>query len=82
MRLLAGAQALQLFRHASALLANARDFSRDIVELAKLEATLALQSLVSIAILSVVATVFLATAWVLLVLAYLLMRALLIWWRR
>jgi FtsH-binding integral membrane protein len=50
-------------------LANARDFSRDIVELAKLEATLALQSLVSIAILSVVATVFLATAWVLLVLS-------------
>ena len=69
MRLLAGAQALQLFRHASALLATARDFSRDIVELAKLEATLALQSLVSIAILSVVATVFLATAWVLLVLS-------------
>ena len=69
MRLLAGTQALQLIRHASTLLANARDFSRDVVELVKLEARLAVQSLVSIAILSVVATLFLATAWILLVLS-------------
>ena len=69
MRLLAGAQALQLIRHASSLLANARDFSRDVVELVRLEAKLAMQSLVSIAILSVVATLFLGTAWILLVLS-------------
>jgi hypothetical protein len=69
MRLLAGAQALQFIRHASSLLANARDFSRDLVELVKLEARLAMKSLVSMAILSVVASLFLATAWVLLVLS-------------
>jgi len=69
MRLLAGAQALQLIRHASTLLASASHFSRDVVELVKLEARLAIQSLVSIAILSVVATLFLATAWILLVLS-------------
>lgn len=69
MRLLAGAQALQLIRNASSLLANARDFSRDVVELVKLEARLAMESLVSIAILSVVATLFLSTAWILLVLS-------------
>ena len=69
MRLLAGAQAVQLIRHASSLLANARNFSRDLVELVKLEARLAMQSLVSIAILSVVATLLLATAWILLVLS-------------
>lgn len=69
MRLLAGAQALQLIRHASSLLANARDFSRDVVELVKLEARLAIESLVSIAILSVVVTLFLSTAWILLVLS-------------
>jgi uncharacterized membrane protein YqjE len=69
MRLLVGAQALQVIRHASSLLANARDFSRDVVELVKLEAKLAMESLVSIAILSVVAILFLATAWILLVLS-------------
>ena len=69
MRLLAAAQALQLIRHASTLLASASHFSRDVVELVKLEARLAIQSLVSIAILSVVATLFLATAWILLVLS-------------
>jgi hypothetical protein len=69
MRLLASAQALQLIRHASSLLTNARNFSRDVVELVRLEARLAIQSLVSIAILSVVATLFLATAWILLVLS-------------
>ena len=69
MRLLATAQALQIIRRASSLLANARDFSRDVVELVKLEAKLAIASLVSIAILSVVAILFLATAWILLVLS-------------
>ena len=69
MRLLAGAQALQLIRNASSLLANVRDFSRDVVELVKLEARLAMESLVSIAILSVVATLFMSTAWILLVLS-------------
>ena len=68
MRLLVTAQALQIIRRASSLLANARDFSRDVVELVKLEAKLAIESLVSIAILSVVAVLFLATAWILLVL--------------
>jgi uncharacterized membrane protein YqjE len=68
MRLLVTAQALQIIRRASSLLANARDFSRDVVELVKLEAKLAIESLVSIAILSVVAILFLATAWILLVL--------------
>jgi hypothetical protein len=69
MRLLATTQALQIIRRASSLLANARNFSRDVVELVKLEAKLAIESLVSIAILSVVAIVFLATAWILLVLS-------------
>ena len=69
MRLLVTAQALQIIRRASSLLANARDFSRDVVELVKLEARLAIESLVSIAILSVVALLFLATAWILLVLS-------------
>jgi len=69
MRLLVTAQALQIIRRASSLLANARDFSRDVVELVKLEAKLAMESLVSIAILSVVAILFLATAWILLVLS-------------
>ncbi len=69
MRLLVTAQALQIIRRASSLLANARDFSRDVVELVKLEARLAIESLVSIAILSVVAILFLATAWILLVLS-------------
>jgi hypothetical protein len=68
MRLLVTAQALQIIRRASSLLANARDFSRDVVELVKLEAKLAIESLISIAILSVVAILFLATAWILLVL--------------
>jgi uncharacterized membrane protein YqjE len=68
MRLLVTAQALQIIRRASSLLANARDFSRDVIELVKLEAKLAIESLVSIAILSVVAILFLATAWILLVL--------------
>jgi ABC-type multidrug transport system fused ATPase/permease subunit len=69
MRLLVGAQALQVIRHASSLLANARDFSRDVVELVKLEATLAMESLVSIALLSIVAALFLFTAWILLILS-------------
>jgi hypothetical protein len=69
MRLLATTQGLQIIRRASSLLANARNFSRDVVELVKLEAKLAIESLVSIAILSVVAIVFLATAWILLVLS-------------
>ena len=69
MRLLVTAQALQIIRRAYSLLANARDFSRDVVELVKLEAKLAMESLVSIAILSVVAILFLATAWILLVLS-------------
>ena len=69
MRLLVTAQALQIIRRASSLLSNARDFSRDVVELVKLEAKLAIESLVSIAILSVVAILFLATAWILLVLS-------------
>jgi hypothetical protein len=68
MRLLVTAQALQIIRHASSLMENARDFGRDLVELVKLEARLAMESLVSIAILSVVAILFLATAWILLVL--------------
>jgi hypothetical protein len=68
MRLLVTAQALQIIRRASSLLANARDFSRDVVELVKLEAKLAIESLISIAILSVVAVLFLGTAWILLVL--------------
>jgi hypothetical protein len=68
MRLLVTAQALQIIRRASSLLANARDFSRDVVELVKLEAKLAIESLISIAILSVVAALFLGTAWILLVL--------------
>jgi hypothetical protein len=68
MRLLVTAQALQIIRRASSLLANARDFSRDVVELVKLEAKLAIESLISIAILSVVAALFFGTAWILLVL--------------
>jgi len=69
MRLLVTAQALQIIRRAYSLLANARDFSRDVVELVKLEAKLAIESLISIAILSVVAALFFGTAWILLVLS-------------
>lgn len=68
MRLPMPAQALQLIRHASSLFTNVRDYGRDIVELAKLEAQLAKASLVSIALLSVGAALLLFTGWILLIL--------------
>ncbi len=69
MRLPITAQALQLIRHAASLFTNVRDFGRDIAELAKLEAKLAKVSLVSIALLSVGATLLLLTGWMLLILS-------------
>ena len=69
MRLQITAQALQLIRHASSLLAYVRKYGRDIAELVKLEAKLAMASIVSIALLSVGALLLLLTGWILLVLS-------------
>jgi uncharacterized membrane protein YqjE len=69
MRLQITAQALQVIRHASSLLAYARDFGRDIAALVKLEAKLAMASIVSIALLSVAVLLLLFTGWILLILS-------------
>ncbi|HEV8553441.1 MAG TPA: hypothetical protein VGR65_08675 [Casimicrobiaceae bacterium] len=61
MRLQITAQALQVIRHASSLLAYMRDFGRDIAVLVKLEAKLAMASIVSIALLSVAVLLLLFT---------------------
>jgi uncharacterized membrane protein YqjE len=67
MRLQITAQALQFIRHASSLLAYVRKYGRDIAELVKLEAKLAMASIVSIALLSVGAVLLLFTGWILLI---------------
>jgi uncharacterized membrane protein YqjE len=63
------AQAVQLFRHASSLLTDARDFGRHFVELAVLEAKLAKASLISIGVLSGAVGILLFTGWLLIILS-------------
>jgi uncharacterized membrane protein YqjE len=62
-------QVLQLVRHAASLVTDAKSFGQDIVRLAKLEAELARDSLVSIGALSSGVVLLLATGWILLVLS-------------
>jgi hypothetical protein len=66
-RLQITAQVLQLIQHASSLWASVRDFGRDMMELAKLEAKLAIGSAVSIALLGVAVMLLLFTGWILLI---------------
>ena len=68
MRLPVAAQALQLFRHATSLLTDARDFGRHFMELVVLEARLAKASLISIGVLSAAIGLFLFTGWILIIL--------------
>ena len=62
-----GVETLRVVQHAKAFAVNARDFSRDLVELVKLEANLALTSAVSIALFGSVTLLLALTAWILLV---------------
>jgi Putative Actinobacterial Holin-X, holin superfamily III len=66
-RLQITAQVLQLIQRASSMWANVRDFGRDVMELAKLEAKLAIRSAVSIALLGVAVVLLLFTGWILLI---------------
>ncbi len=69
MRLPISAHALQLFRHTSSLLTDVRDFGRDFMELAVLEAKLAKASLISIGVLSGAVALLLFTGWILIILS-------------
>lgn len=69
MRLPISAQALQLFRHTTSLFADVRDFGRDFMELAVLEAKLAKASLISIGVLSGAVALLLFTGWILIILS-------------
>jgi len=62
-----GVETLRVVQRAKAFAVNARDFSRDLVELVKLEANLALTSAVSIALFGSVTLLLALTAWILLV---------------
>jgi len=62
-----GMETLRVVQHAKAFAVNARDFSRDLVELVKLETNLALTSAVSIALFASVTLLLALTAWILLV---------------
>ena len=62
-----GMETLRVVRHAKSFAANARDLSRDLWELVKLEANLALTSTVSIALFASVTLLLALTAWILLV---------------
>jgi hypothetical protein len=66
-RLQITAQVLQLIQRASSMWASVRDFGRDVMELAKLEAKLAIRSAVSIALLGVAVVLLLFTGWILLI---------------
>jgi uncharacterized membrane protein YqjE len=68
-RLPVTAQALQLFRHATSLLTDARDLGRHFIELAVLEAKLAKASLISIGVLSGAVGMLLFTGWILVVMS-------------
>ena len=62
-----GARAARLVQRAKSFVIDVRDLGRDTVELAKLEARLAVASAVSIAIFSVIALVLGVTAWILVI---------------
>jgi uncharacterized membrane protein YqjE len=64
-----GPQTFRLLRRTKSLAANMRALGRDILELARLEARLAVASAVSIGIFSAVALVLVCTGWILLVAA-------------
>jgi uncharacterized membrane protein YqjE len=67
MQLQIAAQTLQFIRRVSSLWINARDLGRDIAELAKLEAKLAVASIISMALLSAAAALLFFTGWILLI---------------
>lgn len=69
MRLAIAEQALQMVRHVSSSWRNVRDFSRDLAELVKLEAKLAVSSAVSLAVLGVGLVLLSLTGWALLILS-------------
>jgi uncharacterized membrane protein YqjE len=60
---------LQLLRHTSSLFTDVRDFGRDFLELATLEAKLAKASIISIGALSGAVAVLLSTGWILIILS-------------
>lgn len=62
-----GPQTFRVLRRTKSLVANVRALGRDILQLASLEAKLAVASAVSIGIFSVVALLLVCTAWILLV---------------
>jgi uncharacterized membrane protein YqjE len=62
-----GLESLRVVQHARSFAQHARDLSHDLVELVKLEASLALTSTVSIALFASVTLVLALTAWILLV---------------
>jgi uncharacterized membrane protein YqjE len=62
-----GMETLRVVQHAKSFAINARDLSRDLVELVKLEANLALTSMVSVALFASVTLLLALTAWILLV---------------
>jgi uncharacterized membrane protein YqjE len=64
-----GMETLRVVQHAKSFAINARDLSRDLVELVKLEANLALTSMVSVALFASVTLLLALTAWILLVTA-------------
>ena len=69
MALMVGLRSIRLVRQAQVFVANMRGVGRDLVELARLEARLALAGAVSVAIFSVAALILIATGWVLLIAA-------------
>lgn len=62
-----GMETLRVVQHAKSFAINARDLSRDLVELVKLETNLALTSMVSVALFGSVTLLLALTAWILLV---------------
>ena len=69
MRLPVTPQALQMLRHALSLLTDVRDFGRDFLELATLEAKLAKASIISIGVFSGAVALLLSTGWILIILS-------------
>lgn len=69
MSLSTGHRTFRLFQHARTFVTNARGIGRDMIELATLEAKVAVASAVSMAIFSVVALVLVITGWILLIAA-------------
>jgi uncharacterized membrane protein YqjE len=60
-------ETLRVVQHAKSFAMNARELSRDLVELVKLETNLALTSTVSIALFATITLILALTAWILLV---------------